>query len=107
MDLLREEDIAWECEINGIDYAIPEYMREGMLHYINHGILPGDFGHLILLNDFVHACQFADKTNITCLPAYACFLLNEIPANMWGSAKNINKHILSRRLQKEEPSNVK
>ena len=66
-------------------YVIPDYMRNGIDLYIDHGITPGDFLTAVICNDLVGAVGRADSTNIHNLPAYANFFYNYAPSPCWGS----------------------
>ena len=64
---------------------IPQYMREGVLHYIERGIPPGDFLSAVLCNDLRGAVDRADETNIQIIHRYVIFFYNYAPYNCWGN----------------------
>lgn len=64
---------------------IPDYMREGIERWVNHGVPPGHFMQAILKNDLKSACGRADETNKHCLYNYVFFLYNWCPGACWGS----------------------
>lgn len=70
---------------------IPDYMREGMMNWIERGVLPGGFLTAILSNDFMGACNKADETNSRNLMNYAKFLYNAAPTGSFGGVKEVRE----------------
>lgn len=71
-----------------LELGVPRYMHEGVMRYVEHGIIPGTFLAAVLANDLVGALGHADETNRACMHGYACMLHNGFPARvygMWGS----------------------
>ncbi len=72
------------------DYELlPEHLRAGMRRYIEHRILPGDFLRAVLRNDFVQAVLRADADSFAALHRITLFLVNEMPADSWGSREKV------------------
>ena len=74
-------------------YHIPDYMVDGIKNYLRHGIRPGSFLYAVLENNLTEAVAFADKDNMANLPAYAYWLMNEVPTIAWGSEENVETWI--------------
>lgn len=72
-----------------LGWEIPDQMMDGLLLYVNDGILPGSFMQAVLSNDFVGAVKRADHANMYNLPAYADFLYNRAPEACWGSPEKM------------------
>lgn len=83
-------------------YQIPDYMREGINRYIEHGIEPGSFLTAVIQNDFVNAVAQADDNNIRNLPAYANYFYNHAPSQCWGSAEVMNEWIGLKREERND-----
>jgi hypothetical protein len=62
-----------------------DYMQEGMLLYVMHGIEPGSFLTACLANDLIGAVGSADHMNKHRLPEMAEFIYNYVPSNAYGS----------------------
>ncbi|MHA1225285.1 MAG: hypothetical protein ACTSR2_01435 [Candidatus Hodarchaeales archaeon] len=71
------------------EWEIPEYMRGSIERYLEQGIRPGDFLYYVLCNNFAMAVAYADRENIRNLPAYAYWLMNELPMDAWGSKEKV------------------
>ena len=79
-----------KCDFPHIDYtSIPNHCREGMLLYIENGIIPGDFLRAVLENNFVEVIGRADLINRRELENYAGFLYWEMPSGSWGSREKV------------------
>jgi len=78
-------------------FYIPMYMAEGLLRYINEGILPGDFLQGILTNDLVRAFSHADRENKGNIPAYVAWLYNNAPVGCWGSRIRVENWVKEKR----------
>lgn len=74
-------------------FIIPEYMRPGLIRYIESRVEPGSFLRAVLENDLYLACGKADENNIKNLPAYIYFLYNFTPTGCWGSKENVRKWV--------------
>jgi len=66
-------------------YLIPEYMRPGLLRWIEDGIKPGEFLTAIIENDLYQAFNKADDNNIFRIQSYLKFFYNCAPRSCWGS----------------------
>ena len=64
--------------------AIPEYMRPGLLRYVNSGVPPGGFLYAVIEGDLHAACGKADDQNMRLLPVYSAWLYNRAPAGCFG-----------------------
>jgi len=71
------------------EYNVPAYMQQGLLDWINHGILPGSFLTAVLENNLMEAVGRADSTNSMRLKDYAQFLYNGAPADCHGSKEKV------------------
>lgn len=68
---------------------LPEHMQEGVLMWINHGIMTGSFMTAIMENDFLNAVGQADETNKRALHTWATFLYCYAPRGSFGSKENV------------------
>ena len=81
-----------------IDYsALPHHMRLGARLYLEDGISPGSFLHIVLANDLVGAWGAADEDNRAALSTWAEWLHNECPKSAWGSYAVVRRWIANRR----------
>lgn len=71
------------------EFEIPAHMVESLRGYVEHKWAPGGFLSAILENDFKAACGRADDDNLRALPAYAAYLVNEMPAISHGSRERV------------------
>ena len=83
----NEEVAAWTEK-----HKIPDYMREGIRHYLVEHEETGDFLRAVFENDLVEAIKRADDTNRQHLRSYCALLYWELPGrgqegSPWGSAK--------------------
>lgn len=69
--------------------GVPEYMHDGYVLYLLHGIPPGHFLTAVLSNDLREACARADETNQRTLYRHVAFLWNHAPASCWGSEERV------------------
>jgi hypothetical protein len=69
--------------------AIPDYMREGIARYIDHGIKPGDFLTAVISNDLKGAFRQADDTNVKIIGEYVRFFYAWAPPQCWGSPEKM------------------
>lgn len=74
-------------------HKIPPRMHPGIINYLVHHQLPGDFLQAIIANNLRAAVERADDENIHLLPAYVSFFYNHAPLGSWGSAKAYKKWI--------------
>jgi len=81
---------------NGIINNLPDYMVEGLIRYIEDGILPGSFLHAILRNDLQDACACADNTNRCLIWEYVNVLWNYSPSDCWGSPEKVQRWVEAR-----------
>jgi hypothetical protein len=60
-------------------------MREGIVLYVEKGVLPGGFLKALFSNDLMEACARADAENIRLLPSYARLLWGQCPSGCFGN----------------------
>lgn len=83
---------------------IPEYMRGGVMRYVQSGIEPGGFTRAVLENNFFLAARRADQTNIRQFYDWGeCLLL--LPPECWGSVEKVEKWIAHNGLEGLEKDN--
>lgn len=83
---------------------IPDYMREGIMRYVQHGILPGSFGTAVLENNFYMASGAADENNYRQIRDWHdC--LTMLPLECWGSKEKVQKWVAHRGLDGLEKDN--
>jgi hypothetical protein len=68
---------------------IPQRMHGGILRYVEHGILPGDFLRGIICNDLRKACDHGDDENLEILHVYNAFFYNRVPGTAFGSKERM------------------
>lgn len=79
-----------------VDYSgLPIHMQDGARLYVEEGIEPGGFLYRVLCNDLAHAFAQADEVNRDSLPAWAAWLLYELPRSAWGSEEIVNAWLRS------------
>jgi hypothetical protein len=71
------------------DFYVPERMMGGLIRYVHHRVLPGDFLQAVIKNDLREAVGLADEENIRNLPAFVAWLYNEAPSQCWGSKEKM------------------
>jgi hypothetical protein len=71
--------------------GVPEYMHDGYILYLLHGIPPGDFLLAVLTNNLRDACGRADNDNARALSRHVYFLYNYAPGNAWGSVDDVTR----------------
>ena len=78
--------------VNGMNkYQIPDRMREGILRWIEKGIVPGSFLQCIIENDLKGAIMSADDENTYMISSYVHFLYNHAPGGCWGSKERVQE----------------
>ena len=68
---------------------LPNYMQDGVVKYIEHGIDGGGFLNAVLENNFVHALGRADMINERMIKQWAEFLYMHAPSQCWGSVEKV------------------
>jgi hypothetical protein len=81
--------------------GIPDYMHDGLVLWVLHGIPTGSFLWAVLENDLSTACACADETNQHRLFNYVKWLHNHAPIGSWGSPRVVQQWYESRR-EKED-----
>jgi hypothetical protein len=69
--------------------SIPEHMQYGIVGYLDHRIVPGDFLFNLLCNDLKGTVERADATNLWLIPVYVAFLYNHADSRSWGSKEKV------------------
>ena len=64
---------------------LPDYMIEGVILYVCHGIVPGDFLTAMLSNDARRALDHADPPNAALLGPWFRWFARTLPGQCWGS----------------------
>lgn len=95
---------------NGIDYEhlqfirptadwglLPLSLHDGLVRYIEKGILPGHFLTAVLENNLLNAVQRADAGNRARLADIVKFLFNYVPNGAWGSPSAVERWSAKRR----------
>ena len=82
---------------------VPAHMVDGLVMYVEHGILPGSFLLAVLQDSFVEAAVRADEINKRCFFQWADVLWNELPWDCWGSPEMVRAWIEARRTGTETP----
>jgi hypothetical protein len=67
-----------------IEYGVPSHMHEGIVRYVEQGIVPGDFLQAVINNDLKRACMFADDHNKDRLHCFVMWFYNQAPSGCWG-----------------------
>jgi hypothetical protein len=74
-----------------VRYQIPEYMRPGILRWIEEGIIPGGFLTAVIENNLRESFDKADDQNMFRIHSYLLFFYNCAPAPCWGSIKKVKE----------------
>jgi hypothetical protein len=69
--------------------GVPDHLRDGLLRYFSHGILPGGFLQAVLCNNLLEAIARGAYGNVVALPALVAFLRQEAPGVAWGSVGRV------------------
>ncbi len=72
---------------------IPNYMHDGILLYLEHGIKPGSFLYYIICNDLVNSIGSADINNKKSIFQYVDMIYNYFPSSAWGSKEKVEEWI--------------
>lgn len=90
---VSEQQAALETELrDSMDkYGIPEYMHDGVILYIVHGIRPGDFLSALFSNDLMESFGLADAHNTLAMHSWVKWIYNEAPATCHGSPGQVEK----------------
>ena len=70
-------------------WLLPVLIHRGLVDYIDHGHLPGDFLTAVLTNDLKMSVGRADEHSLACLSHIVGYLYNECPSNRWGSEEAV------------------
>lgn len=65
--------------------TIPELTMEGIIRYVKHGILPGDFLRAVISNDLKESFARADIYNREAMFQIVSYFYNATPGACWGS----------------------
>uniref|UniRef100_A0A6M3K816 Uncharacterized protein n=1 Tax=viral metagenome TaxID=1070528 RepID=A0A6M3K816_9ZZZZ len=83
-------------------FCVPNYMRESVLNYIEHGIPVGDFLTAIICNNLKESYLCADENNLLNIPAYVNFFYNHAPSTCWGSKEKMDAWIKQKQEERNE-----
>lgn len=86
---------------SGIVNNLPDYMVEGLIRYIEDGIVPGSFLQAVLRNDLRDACARADAANRFLIWEYVNVLWNYTPSDCWGSPEKVQRWIEAREQERK------
>ena len=77
----------------GKTYYIPERMMGGILRYVNHHIMPGDFLCAIIKNDLTDTIARADEENMENIPAFVNYFYNKARKSIGKLSGKLRKYI--------------
>ena len=63
---------------------VPFHMRDGLLRYLEFGIMPGGFLEALINNDLKTTYARADHINTLKIREYLVWLMNYAPSDSWG-----------------------
>jgi hypothetical protein len=74
-------------------------MVEALEAYVQDGIPLGDFLQAVICNDFKAAAGRADDDNLMNLPAFAAYMVNEMPMMSHGSREHYTVWLARKRIE--------
>lgn len=83
------------------DTYIPDYLRPGVLRYIEQGITPGSFIGAIICNDLQATIATADPGSLIYIPTIAKWFFNHAPFTCHGNESKYHGWIESHRRRAE------
>ena len=66
-------------------FHVQPHLVESLQRYVQQGVPLGDFLRCVVENDLKEACGRADGVNISQLPAFVAYMVNEMPLPSQGS----------------------
>lgn len=72
---------------------LPERFQGGLYRYFKEKVPPGSFLMAVLTNDLKESFAKADEQSVEELPGLVSWLYNYAPVGMWGSVKNVERHL--------------
>lgn len=72
---------------------VPPSVIESIQKYLKDGIRPGSFVVACLENNLTQAFIRADEKNLPCIGAIVGWLLDNAPANAWGSPAIVKRYM--------------
>ncbi len=90
-----------QTEVISVLQQIPDYMRHGVIEYVENGTRVGAFLEAIISNNLVSSFAEADHENTLCIRAYADLLYNHFPSGSWGSRCAYKEWIARKAAQRE------
>jgi len=72
---------------------INQIIKDNIDRYVKTGEVHSNFVFALLTNNLRDAFVFADNDNIENMHSIVTYLYNEIPANCWGSERQVEKYI--------------
>lgn len=82
--------------------TIPDYIKDSLDRYIQHGIKPGSALTAILSDSLRDTIARADETLLASLEQIIIYLENEVPADCWGSEEIVKSWIRKGGLSSKE-----
>lgn len=75
--------------MKNIDTYVLGYMRDSVMRWIEHGILPGSFLEAVIRNNLKEAFVRADVNNAKHVRELVCWFWNYAPVTSWGHSEAI------------------
>jgi hypothetical protein len=70
-------------------HLVPEHMRDGLVLWIEHGIMTGNFMTALMENDLMEAMGRADDENANNIKSWCIFLYSYAPRGCFGSPERV------------------
>src|SRR5687768_16345644 len=86
---MLERDIRYEFR----KFGLPDYMLDGLLRFVLHGIHPSNFLYAVLTNNLREAVRTADENNERRLVQWAKFVHCAIPGPCHGSPDAVRRWV--------------
>lgn len=81
MSARTRDELIGACQKAGV----PEYMYDGVVLYVLHGLQPGSFMRAVLANDLMEAIGRADHENTHAMHRWCALVYNDLPGDCHGS----------------------
>lgn len=75
------------------DAACPEWVRDSIARYVDHGIPTGDMLRAVLANDLQGAFARADIRTAKAMAAIVGWIYNRVPRNMCGNCAVVDSYV--------------
>lgn len=90
------------------DANVPDWVRESIARYVDHGIPTGDFLRAVLANDLEGAFARADVATARVMPAIVSWVYNRVPRDRCGNYAVVDSYVTAcvarRRAAREQAS---